>query len=134
MIAKRGSIYFLSIMMIAVLSLGKASGEIPNSTPQEVFDGMRRSFRADLAKGVHARYQWHLSGPAGGQWWIEVNDGTFRMERGEIGDPNVTFIATDRDWVSLSNGTLSGAWAYLTGRLKIRGDKGLARKLGQIFP
>ena len=37
------------------------------STPQQVFDSMRGSFKADKAKGVHARYQWELSGPNGGE-------------------------------------------------------------------
>jgi len=134
MIAKRRCNSVVSILLIALLSLGAAPDERPNATPQEVFDGMRQSFRADLARGVHAHYQWRLSGPAGGDWWIEVNDGTFRMGRGEVGNPDVTFILRDRDWVALSNGTLGGTWAFLTGRLKIRGDKRLARKLGEIFP
>jgi putative sterol carrier protein len=104
------------------------------STPQQVFDGMRQSFQANKAKGVHARYQWELSGPQGGQWWIDVNDGTYKMGKGKVPNPNVTFVAKDKDWVAVSNGQLGGTWAYMTGRLKIRGDQGLARKLGQIFP
>ena len=105
-----------------------------DSTPQEVFDSMRGSFQPAKAKGVHARYQWDLSGPQGGQWWIEVNDGTYKMGTGKIDHPNVTFVAKDKDWVAVSNGQLSGKWAYFTGRLKIRGDQGVARKLGEIFP
>src|SRR5438045_7262575 len=77
----------LRIAMIAVaIGLGSimaASNEPPNSTPQEVFDGMRQSFQADKAKGVHLRYQWQLSGPNGGEWWIEVNDGKLEMGRSE---------------------------------------------------
>ena len=111
-----------------------ASGGPPSSTPQEVFDGMRKSFRAEKAKGVHARYQWELSGPNGGEWWIDVNDGTFKMGTGKIDNPSVTFVTSDRNWVALSNGTLGGKWAFFTGRLKIRGDQGLARKLDEIFP
>ena len=42
------------------------------STPQDGFDAMRGSFRPAKAKGVHVRYQWDLSGPHGGEWWIEV--------------------------------------------------------------
>jgi putative sterol carrier protein len=53
---------------------------------------------------------------------------------GKISNPNVTFVARDKDWVAVSNGKLGGAWAYMTGRLKIHGDQGLARKLGQTFP
>jgi len=53
------------------------------------------------------------------------------MRKGKISDPNFAFMARDNDWVTVSNG---GTWAYLTGRLKTRGDQGLARRLGQIFP
>ena len=126
--------------LIAVAIFGSAgfanaaSDEKPNSTPQDVFDGMRRSFRADKAKGVHARYQWQLSGPNGGEWWIDVNDGTFKMGRGKIDNPSVTFITSDKDWVAMSNGKLKGTWAYVTGRLKVRGSQSLARKLDEIFP
>jgi putative sterol carrier protein len=104
------------------------------STPQEVFDSMRGSFQPAKAKGVHARYQWDLSGPQGGQWWIDVEDGKYKMGKGKIDNPNVTFVAKDKDWVAISNGQMGGTWAYLTGRLKIRGDQAVARKLGEIFP
>jgi putative sterol carrier protein len=113
---------------------GAASDEKPNSTPQEVFDGMKQSFRADKAKGVHARYQWQLSGLNGGQWWIEVDDGKFKMGRGRIDNPSVTFITSDKNWVAMSNGKLKGTWAYVTGRLKVRGSQSIARKLDEIFP
>ena len=56
------------------------------------------------------------------------------MNRGGIENPDVTFFASDEDWVALSNGKLNGTWAFLTGRLKIRGDHALARKLNEIFP
>ena len=110
------------------------AAEHMESTPQEVFDSMRNSFQPAKAKGVHARYQWDLSGPHGGEWWIEVNDRTYKMAKGKISDPNVTFIATDKDWVAICHDQLSGTWAYFTGRLKVRGDQGVARKLGEMFP
>jgi putative sterol carrier protein len=128
----------LSVSVVAMaICLGAtiaAGAERLNSTPQEVFDAMRGSFQPAKAKGVHARYQWDLSGPNGGQWWIEVNDGTYKMGKGRIPDPNVTFIAKDKDWVAICHDQLSGTWAYFTGRLKVRGDQGVARKLSEIFP
>jgi putative sterol carrier protein len=135
--AKNARFYLTTATMIGALCLGAASAvssEPENTTPQEVFDDMRTSFQTEKAKGVHARYQWQVSGPKGGEWWIEVDDGTSKMGKGKINNPNVTFLASDKDWVALSNGTLGGTWAFLTGRLKIRGDKGLAKKLGEMFP
>jgi putative sterol carrier protein len=123
--------------IITAIGLGAASAaskESSSSTPQQVFDGMRQSFQAQKAKGVHARYQWELSGPNGGEWWIDVNHGTYKMGKGKIDNPSVTFVTSDKDWVALSNGTLGGKWAYFTGRLKVRGSQSVARKLDEIFP
>jgi putative sterol carrier protein len=121
-------------MAICISAVSARAAEHIDSTPQEVFDSMRGSFQPTRAKGVHARYQWDLSGPQGGQWWIDVEDGKYKMGKGKIDNPNVTFVAKDKDWVAVSNHQLGGTWAYLTGRLRIRGDQGLARKLGEIFP
>jgi putative sterol carrier protein len=132
----RGLLFCLTmpILMAQVGLTGLHAAEPENSVPQDVFDGMRESFRPEKAIGIHARYQFELSGPAGGWWWIEVNNGTSKIGRGKINNPNVTFITSDRDWVALSNGHLSGLWATLSGRLKVRGDQRLARKLDEMFP
>jgi len=114
-------------------AIGTAAGRV-ESTPQDIFKAMRGSFQPAKAKGVHARYQWDLSGPHGGEWWIKVNDGTYQMGKGRISNPTVTFMAKDKDWVAICQDQLSGTWAYLTGRLKVRGDQRVARKLGEMFP
>ena len=121
-------------MVIGLATTLTASNDESNATPQDVFDGMRSSFQAQKAKGVHLKYQWRLTGPQGGEWWIEVNDGKYQMGRGKIPKPDVTFVATDKNWVALSNGTLGGKWAFFTGRLKIQGSQKAARKLDEIFP
>jgi putative sterol carrier protein len=114
-------------------AIGAAASNV-EPTPQDVFDAMRGSFQPAKAKGVHARYEWDLSGPHGGEWWIEVNDGTYKMGKGKISNPSVTFTAKDTDWVAVCHDQLSGTWAYMTGRLKVRGDQAVARKLGEMFP
>ena len=135
--ANNGYLTLTIVTIITAIGLGAAraaSKESSSSTPQQVFDGMRQSFQAQKAKGVRARYQWELSGPNGGQWWIDVNDGTYKMGKGKIDNPSVTFVTSDKNWVALSNGTLGGKWAFFTGRLKIRGSQSVARKLDEIFP
>jgi len=135
---KRKRFSFVSIGRLAaticLCAATAAAASHVDSTPQEVFDAMRGSFQPAKAKGVHVSYQWDLSGPNGGQWWIEVNDGSYKMGKGQIDHPNVTFRASDKDWVAICNDQLSGTWAYMTGRLKVRGDQAVARKLGEIFP
>lgn len=137
MSAIRKKLLFL-VASLFCLSAGLSSGAIAaerlNHKPQDVFEGMRQSFRPDRAQGLHIRYQFELSGPNGGEWWIEVNDGKSKMGRGRIAQPHVTFIASDEDWVALSNGKLNGTWAFMSGRLKVHGSQWLARKLDVMFP
>src|SRR5437588_12320312 len=122
--AKNVSVCLTRLAVVAVVSMSAASAasnEPENSTPQQVFDGMRQSFLAAKAKGVHARYQWELSGPNGGAWWIDVNDGTFKMGRGKIDTPSGTVLTSDNDWVAMSYGTPTCTWGFVTGRSKCRG-------------
>jgi len=127
-------INWVCIALTATLATSTVCAAEENSTPQQVFDGMRESFQADKAKGVHAKYQWNLSGPNGGDWWIDVEDGKFTMGKGKIDNPTVTFITSDNDWVAMCNGKLKGTWAFMTGRLKVHGPQSVARKLDEIFP
>jgi len=134
---KRKRSLFVLIGQVAAICLCATMATAANradSTTQDVFDAMRGSFQPAKAQGVHARYQWDLSGPNGGQWWIDVENGTYKMGKGKISNPSVTFIARDKDWVAICRDQLSGTWAYVTGRLKVRGDQGIARKLGEMFP
>src|SRR3989449_8547151 len=125
-------VYVSAVTLLAAFAFSAveaASNEPANSTPQQVFDGMRQSFQAEKAKGVHLRYQWQLSGPSGGEWWIEVNDGKFQMGQGKIDKPDVTFITSDTNWTALSNGTLGSRRATFTGRLKLHGRQAAARRV-----
>src|SRR5215471_14847765 len=80
---KRKRSFFIWIARLAavicVCAAMAAAASPEDSTPQGVFDAMRGSFQSAKAKGVHARYQWDLSGPNGGQWWIDVENGTYKM-------------------------------------------------------
>src|ERR1043166_1193494 len=113
----------ICVALMVALAFSSVARAEENSTPQQVFDGMKGSFKADKAKGQHLKWQWELSGPNGGEFWIEVNDGTYKMGHGKIDKPDVTFVTSDNDWVAMCNGKLKGSWAFMTGRLKVHGSQ-----------
>ena len=131
------------LLLLPSLSLRAASRDVhaaPSradtdpTSPDEVFAQMRRSFRADRARGQHLRYQFNFGDPQGGKWWIEIKDNVCTMGKGTITHPDVTFASSGADWVRLSNGTLNGFQAFLTGRLHVSGSQFTAHKLDAIFP
>jgi putative sterol carrier protein len=103
-------------------------------TPADVFAAMGKVFQKEKAKGLHIKYLFHLSNPQGGDWWIRIDDGKCAMGKGSIEKPDCTIVCTGDDWVALDNETLGGMRAFLTGRLKILGNRDLARKLNELFP
>lgn len=123
-----------ALFAFAWLAQAAVAGDTKDKTPQDVFDGMQKSFKAEKAAGVHASYQWDISGPDGGTWHIVVNDGKCEMGKGATEHPDVVFTVSDKDWVAIANDELSGSWAYVSGRLKIKGPQSVAKLLDGMFP
>jgi putative sterol carrier protein len=103
-------------------------------TPQDVFEEMKRNFSEKKAKGVNLTFQWKLTGKNPGTWFLKVTDGKFTIGKGEAAGADVTFHCTSETWVALSNEKLSGTRAFLSGKLKVEGSHGTAKKLDEIFP
>lgn len=102
-------------------------------TPDQVFDQMPASFQADKAGSTSASIQFDLSGDNGGKWWVKIHDGTAESGKGEVENPNLTLIADATDYVKISLGQLDGTAAFMQGKLKIKGDMGLAIKMQSLF-
>lgn len=58
-----------------------------------------------------------------------VKDGVVRFEEGPAGRADVTVKVKDDDLVRMFEGKLNPMTALMTGRLKVKGDVGLAQKL-----
>ncbi|MGA9775734.1 MAG: SCP2 sterol-binding domain-containing protein [Candidatus Dormiibacterota bacterium] len=102
-------------------------------TPKEIMERIPSAFRPDKATGVTAIFQWDVGGPQGGQWFVEIKDLACHVEEGTAEKPNITLTIADENFVKLLTGKLDGTVAFMTGKLKVKGDMGLAMKLPQLF-
>ena len=102
-------------------------------TVEGFFSELSENFDASKAAGIDATFQFDISGDNGGQWYVKLADGQAEVAKGEAEDPSLTMSATDENWQKIVSGELSGQTAFLTGRLKIRGDMSLAMKLQGVF-
>lgn len=94
---------------------------------------MRAQFNADKAGDLDAVIQIDLSGEDGGVYWVKVADRAVDVGSGETENPRMTLIATPGDFLNLVNGELNAMQAFMSGKLKVKGDMGLAMKLQSIF-
>ena len=102
-------------------------------TPADIFKEMPSSLNADAAKGMNATIQFNLSGDNGGQWYVTIKDGKAEVSQGTAPSANMTLSMTAQDYVDMTMGKLNGQMAFMSGKLKISGDMGLAMKMQSLF-
>jgi putative sterol carrier protein len=102
-------------------------------TVKETFEAMASRFRSDKAAGTSAVIQYDVSGDGGGTWNAAIKDGACTVTPGPATNPNLTLQIAAQDWLDMLSGKQSGQMLFMSGKLKIKGDMGLAMKLGSMF-
>lgn len=103
------------------------------TTCKEAFEKMPSRFNKDAAKGLNAVYQFDLSGDGGGKWQVIIRDQTIEVTGGQHPSPNITLSMTAQDYLDMVAGKLNGQMAFMSGRLRISGDMGLALRMQSLF-
>jgi putative sterol carrier protein len=103
------------------------------ATVKETFDLMPTKFKSANAGGVNKTIQYDISGDGGGTWHAVIKDGTCTVNPGAASAPDLTVTMASSDWLDMIGGKLNGQMAFMSGKLKLKGDMGLAMKLGSLF-
>jgi len=98
--------------------------------PEVVSDVMSVLNRnATKNKGVNGTFQFVIGGDDPVDFFINFADGVPTLHEGTAGASDVTISMTANDFKDMVSGQLSGTAAFMSGRLQIKGDMGLAIKL-----
>lgn len=85
------------------------------------------------AKAIGALVVFHITGAAASDWILDCREEPFSVKMGNAEGARVEVTMSEEDFVKMGNGELNPQMAFLGGRLKVKGDMGLAIKLGQIL-
>ncbi len=101
-------------------------------TVKGFFDGLEKKFgeKPAMIAGMDCVYQFKVGGSA---YNVTLKDGKASVAEGEAPSPNCTFTVAEGDFLDMVSGKLNGQMAFLTGKLKVAGDMGLALKLGSFL-
>jgi putative sterol carrier protein len=91
-------------------------------------------FNPGAAQGLDAVFQFDIQGEEGGAWHVTVREGACAVGEGVHDSPRVTITMSAEDWLALVNRRLNGVQAFMTGKLKVKGDLMLAQRVYDIFP
>jgi putative sterol carrier protein len=100
---------------------------------QDLLDRLPGLFVPEKAAGIDAVVQFNLSGDNGGKWFVTIRDQKCSVSSGEAAQPRLVFSASAQDCLDVFTGKLDGMRAYMSGRLKLSGDIGMAMKLTSFF-
>lgn len=85
------------------------------------------------AKSIGALVVFHITGAAPADWTLDCSIEPATLAEGGVDGARVEVTMSEEDFVNLANGALNPQMAFLGGKLKVKGDMGLAIKLGQIL-
>jgi putative sterol carrier protein len=97
---------------------------------QEFFANLESQADASKMAGMTNSYLFDIDGA--GQWRVEVDDGKVSVSEGG-GDADVTISSSEETFQKVVEGEMNPTSAYMTGKLKIKGDMGAAMKLQKLF-
>jgi putative sterol carrier protein len=99
-------------------------------TVQEFFEGLPARVTPDRIEGMNNTYVFDIEGA--GAWTVAIADGAITVTDG-LGDGDCTFSTSEENFEKIVAGEQNPTTAYMTGKLKIKGDMGAAMKLQKIF-
>jgi putative sterol carrier protein len=102
-------------------------------TVKETFDAMPSRFRPERAQGLKAVIQYDITGPDPCSCHVEIADGQCALKEGGAAQPNLTLTMSSQDWLDMLAGKLNGQVAFMSGKLKHKGDMSLLMRLPGLF-
>jgi putative sterol carrier protein len=97
---------------------------------REFFETLETRVDSSKTAGMNNSYVFDIEGV--GTWKVDVQDGSVSVTEGP-GDADVTISTSEETFDKIVSGEQNPTSAYMTGKLKVKGDMGAAMKLQKLF-
>jgi putative sterol carrier protein len=97
---------------------------------REFFRGLPSRVDAAKTAGMNNSYVFDIDGA--GTWTVKVADGSVTVDEGDTGS-DCTISTSAETFEKVVKGEQNPTAAYMSGKLKIKGDMGAAMKLQKLF-
>jgi putative sterol carrier protein len=106
----------------------KEGNDMAETTVKGFFESLESKLNSDPSKlaGMDAVYQFQVGE---GTYCVTMKEGKASVASASAPDPNCTVTMAENDFLEMLAGKLNSQMAFMTGKLKVAGDMGLALKL-----
>lgn len=88
----------------------------------------------EKVNGFAGTLLFNITGETGGLWTVHIEGNEVKVDQGDLGGAGFTIKMKDKNFVRMMNGDLSGPNAFMSGKLKFKGDVTKAMRLrGLLF-
>jgi putative sterol carrier protein len=99
-------------------------------TVKEFFDSLESRADTSRTAGMTNSYLFDIEGA--GKWTVNVDDGKVSVTEGGE-DADAVISTSEATFEKIVSGEQNPTSAYMTGKLKVKGDMGAAMKLQKLF-
>jgi putative sterol carrier protein len=100
------------------------------TSTREFFETLETRVDASKTAGMNNSYLFDIDGA--GKWKVDVSDGKVTVSEGGE-DADAVISTNEETFEQIANGEQNPTSAYMTGKLKVKGDMGAAMKLQKLF-
>jgi putative sterol carrier protein len=97
---------------------------------KEFFDNLESRADPNKLAGLDTSYLFDIEGA--GEWLVDIHEGHLHVSEGS-GDAQCTILTSAETFERIVAGEQNPTTAYMTGKIKIKGDMGAAMKLQNLF-
>ena len=97
---------------------------------RDFFESIEQRVDPARTKGTTGSYRFEIA--EAGTWHVAVDDGKIAV-RESTDDADCVISSSEEHFAKILRGEANATTAYMTGKLKVKGDVGLALKLKELF-
>ncbi|CAF1011474.1 unnamed protein product [Brachionus calyciflorus] len=119
-------------------TLGVKKTEAPSASATQDVSGsmnaLKKLLSAELVQKVNGVYAFKITDSQPADWYLDLKNGNGKIDSGSYnGQANCTMTMSSDVFNKMISGSMKPTMAFMSGKLKIKGDMGLAMKLEKLM-